>query len=262
MQKINLKDLSYDKKRKLVLAIVATILSIITILGCVLLVSLSFGESLHATSSVQQKKADSYAEAASSTPKEGVVFVGDSIFEMFNLDKFFKDKGYINRGIAGNKSEDVLKRLQTNVIDLNPKVVILHVGVNDIGHDIPTNEYIKNMYKIINELKTKLNDTTIFVDSIYPTITLNNFNSKNLTKKRDNVTINNVNDKLKNLCNTLNVEFINTHNGLLWGDKLRQDYTIDGLHLSSFGYSKVSQLINPHIISALDTHENTKNQNK
>ncbi len=96
------------------------------------------------------------------------------------------------------------------------------------------------MDKIINQLQTQLPNCTIIVDSIYPTVTLNSYNSKNLTKVRENSTINNTNIALKYLCKTKKVIYLDTHNSLLLDDKLNKTYTIDGLHLSDSGYNIVT----------------------
>ena len=188
-----IKNLNYCQKRKIVMATSATLLLLITIIACTLLIFLLYGEALFSSKNTQLKKAEEYAAIANQTKKEGVVFVGDSIMELYNLPKYFKDKDYINRGISGNKSEDVLNRLQTNVIDLKPKTVLVHVGTNDIGHAIPVETYLSNMDKIIEMLQTNLPDCNIIVNSIFPTVTLDNYNSKNLTKKRDNFTIMDIN---------------------------------------------------------------------
>lgn len=225
------------------LSTIAIVLLLITILFCLALIYLLYGEALFSSHKVQLKKAENYAAIANETPKEGIVFVGDSIIELYDLQKHYKDPLYINRGISSNKSEDVLNRLQTNVIDLNPKIILLHVGTNDIGHNIPYNDYISNMDKIIKELKAKLPNCKIVVNSIFPTVTLNNYNSKNLTKVRDNYTILNFNKGLINLCGTNNITYLDIHHHLLKDDELNKTYTIDGLHLSESGYNVVTREI-------------------
>ena len=249
---MTLKDLSYAKKRKIILTSIAVISFTMMILLSIALIFITYNQSLLSSHTVQLKKAETYAEQVSSTQKNGVVFVGDSIFEMYNLNKHFRGKNYINRGISSNESIDVLNRLQTNVIDLAPKIIILHVGTNDIGHKVTSENYLLNMSKIIDKIKTELPDSYLFIDSIYPTRRLNNFNSMNLTKTRDNIAIKNMNTKLINLCDTKNVQFINTHKLLLENDKLNRSYTIDGLHLSDFGYKVVSREFTKYINEVLE----------
>lgn len=246
-----MRNLTYCKKRKIILSGIAVICLFIVTLCCLFGIYIIYDESLFTSNNTQSRKAEDYALAADSSPQNGVVFVGDSIFEMYNLDKYFRDKGYINRGIAGNQSSDVLQRLQTNVIDLKPQIVFLHVGTNDIGHGVSVQTMIANIGKIIEKIHTELPDCTLVVDSIYPTITLNNYNSKNLTKRRTNAAINNANDKLKNLCQTKQVTYLDTHRSLLSDGQLERECTIDGLHLSDLGYKTISKVFARQIQSIL-----------
>lgn len=68
-----------------------------------------------------------------------VVFMGDSITEGWDLDRSFPGKPYINRGISGQTSSQILLRFRQDVIDLHPRVVVILAGTNDIaGNTGPT----------------------------------------------------------------------------------------------------------------------------
>jgi lysophospholipase L1-like esterase len=68
------------------------------------------------------------------TPGENrVVFMGDSITEAWSLDTAFPRKPYINRGISGQTSPQMLVRFHQDVIALKPKVVVILAGTNDIA---------------------------------------------------------------------------------------------------------------------------------
>src|SRR5580692_12387086 len=62
-----------------------------------------------------------------------VVFFGDSITDIWKLDESFPGKGYINRGIGGQTTPQMLVRFRQDVIDLQPAVVIILAGTNDIA---------------------------------------------------------------------------------------------------------------------------------
>ncbi len=64
-----------------------------------------------------------------------VVFMGDSITEGWHFDEpsGFPGKGYINRGISGQTSPQMLVRFRQDVIELEPKVVVILAGTNDIA---------------------------------------------------------------------------------------------------------------------------------
>jgi lysophospholipase L1-like esterase len=70
-----------------------------------------------------------------------VVFMGDSITEFWSRvnPSFFELKPYINRGISGQTTPQMLNRFTADVLDLNPAVVVILGGVNDIaGNTGPT----------------------------------------------------------------------------------------------------------------------------
>ncbi|HVA01936.1 MAG TPA: GDSL-type esterase/lipase family protein [Terriglobia bacterium] len=66
-------------------------------------------------------------------PAGRVVFLGDSITEGWDLAKFFPGKPYVNRGIGGQTTPQMLVRMFPDVIDLKPAAVILLAGTNDIA---------------------------------------------------------------------------------------------------------------------------------
>ena len=100
------------------------------------------------------------ADLALSAPKSGenrVVFMGDSITEGWHftgIDGFFNGKPYINRGISGQTTPQMLVRFQQDVIDLHPKVVVLFAGTNDIaGNTGPmTPEQTEDNLSMMSEL--------------------------------------------------------------------------------------------------------------
>jgi lysophospholipase L1-like esterase len=62
-----------------------------------------------------------------------VVFMGDSITEGWHLDESFPGKPYINRGISGQTTPQMVLRFFQDVIELQPKVVVILAGTNDIA---------------------------------------------------------------------------------------------------------------------------------
>src|SRR5580765_2324928 len=62
-----------------------------------------------------------------------VVFMGDSITDGWKLDQYFPGKPYVNRGISGQTTPQMLLRFRPDVIDLKPKVVVILAGTNDIS---------------------------------------------------------------------------------------------------------------------------------
>lgn len=76
------------------------------------------------------------ANQAAGAPSPGqrrVIFFGDSITVSWNLDRSFPGRGYINRGVGGQTTSQMLLRLRQDVIDLRPAVVVILAGTNDIA---------------------------------------------------------------------------------------------------------------------------------
>jgi lysophospholipase L1-like esterase len=64
-----------------------------------------------------------------------VVFIGDSITEGWKLEDSFPGKPYVNRGISGQTSSQILLRFRQDAIDLHPKVVVILAGTNDLAEN-------------------------------------------------------------------------------------------------------------------------------
>src|ERR1700723_3557236 len=76
------------------------------------------------------------ANAALAAPALGenrVVFFGDSITDLWKIDESFPGKPYVNRGISGQTTPQMLVRFRQDVIDLHPKAVVILAGTNDVG---------------------------------------------------------------------------------------------------------------------------------
>lgn len=83
-----------------------------------------------------------------------VVFLGDSITDGWKLEESFPGKPYVNRGISGQTTPQMLARMYADVIALKPKVVILLAGTNDIARNTGpmTAEMIEQNFMAITEL--------------------------------------------------------------------------------------------------------------
>jgi lysophospholipase L1-like esterase len=83
-----------------------------------------------------------------------VVFMGDSITDIWNLGESFKDKPYVNRGIGGQTTPQMLVRMYPDVIELKPAAMVLLAGTNDIaGNTGPTTaEMIEENIMAMTEL--------------------------------------------------------------------------------------------------------------
>ncbi len=107
------------------------------------------------------------APAAKGGPR--VVFIGDSITDSWKLDDYFPGRGFINRGISGQTTPQMLIRFRPDVIDLKPKVVVILAGTNDIaGNTGPmTLEAIEGNIRSMAELAAT-NKIRVILASVLP----------------------------------------------------------------------------------------------
>jgi len=96
-----------------------------------------------------------------------VIFLGNSITEMGDWKKATGDTTVINRGIGGDITYGILKRLK-DITDRQPSMVFLLIGINDIGKDIPDALIADNDLKIVREIHSKSPKTQIYVESVLP----------------------------------------------------------------------------------------------
>lgn len=169
------------------------------------------------------------------------VFLGDSITEGYDLNKYYSDYPVVNSGIGGYTTTKILEKMDTMVYRYNPTKVFLLIGTNDIAQNNSKEDIINNIGKIIDKIKANRKYTKIYVESIYPI-------DDEKEKKRDNKLINDINKGIKELCNKKGVEYINIHD-LLMDDygNLRDEYSNDGLHLTDQGYEVVTKELKKYL---------------
>lgn len=83
-----------------------------------------------------------------------VVFLGDSITDFWKLDEFFPGKAYVNRGISGQTTPQMLVRMYPDVIELKPAALVLLAGINDVSRNTgpSTAEMIEQNIMAMTEL--------------------------------------------------------------------------------------------------------------
>ncbi|RWY53686.1 GDSL-type esterase/lipase family protein [Mucilaginibacter gilvus] len=165
--------------------------------------------------------------------KGGIIFLGNSITEMGNWGKLLKDTTVLNRGIGGDITYGLLKRLD-DITDREPKKLFILIGINDIGKDIPDSVIAYNYFKIVKQVHAKSPGTKIFVQSILPLNPLHAGFPQHYDKTQ-HIPI--VNAMLKANATAMNYTYIALTP--LFTDKngrLKDEYTFEGLHLRPEAY--------------------------
>ncbi len=197
-------------------------------------------------------KVNSFEVQNSNLSKNQIVFLGDSITDLFLLDDYFYDieLATYNRGIIGDKTAGVLNRLKTSVLDLEPSKVVIMIGINDINSNIDLLEIYQNYVNILTEIKTKLPSVKIYCMSILPvnSIAINYFPEINVAYATESVLF--LNSQIKNFINTQeDMTYIDLFSLLAdENNLLKEEYTYDGLHYNTSGYDLWASLIKPYLI--------------
>lgn len=190
--------------------------------------------------------------AAPAAGEKRVVFFGDSITDMWKLSDYFPGKRYINRGIGGQTTPQMLVRFRQDVIDLHPKVVVILAGTNDIaGNTGPMrNEDIEANYASMAEL-ARQHDIHMVFASVLP---VHNYTelSKELFAQRPPSRILELNQWLKDYCARNDLVYLDYFTSMV-DDKglLKRDLAEDGLHPNEAGYKIMAPLVEAAIAKAL-----------
>jgi lysophospholipase L1-like esterase len=162
-----------------------------------------------------------------------IIFLGNSITEMGNWKKVLNDTTVINRGIGGDITFGVLKRLK-DITDRQPSKLFMLLGINDIGKDIPDAVIADNYLKIVKEIHLKCPQTKIYVQSILPVnSTLPRFPQH--YDKQEHVL--SVNKLLKANAQVGNYTYVDiAHLFMDANQRLESKLTYEGLHLKPDAY--------------------------
>ena len=167
-----------------------------------------------------------------------VVFLGDSLTEGYDLKTYYPEYNVVNRGIGGDTTFGLEKRLQVSAYDINPKMVMMLIGANNFD------TMMDNYENIVISLKENLPNCDI---------TLLSLTSMTKDWGRNNQKAQNNNIKIKEYANKYNLRYLDLYNPLLdeATNELRLEYTTDGGHFTPQGYEVITSVIKPVITSYL-----------
>lgn len=183
--------------------------------------------------------------------EDRVVFMGDSITDGWGRQygKWFPAKPYINRGISGQTTPQMLIRFRPDVIALRPKVVVILAGTNDTaGNTGPmTLEEIEGNLMSMAEL-AKANGIRVVMSSVMPVSDY----IRPQTGRRPPEKIIALNTWMKKYATEKGHVYLDYYSAMLDDQKLfKKDLTYDGLHPNDAGYEVMAPLAEQAIAAAL-----------
>lgn len=191
-------------------------------------------------------KSDIDSIKASTFDASRIVFMGNSIIQSWQQfrPEFFENEQFINRGISGQTTSQMLLRFQQDVIDLKPSAVVILAGINDIAENTGPIT-IKDIFNNINAMTilAKANGIQVFLCSVLPA---NNFPWRQHLKPADKVI--KLNQYLKTIAAKHQAIYVDYYS-LMVDDKkgLKDDLGYDGVHPNKEGYSVMESILMTHI---------------
>lgn len=187
----------------------------------------------------------------------GIVFVGDSLTQNFNVYEYFKGYNVYNRGIGGDTTIGLLKRMKESIYDLKPDVVVLLIGINDfelVENSTPLTIY-ENICTIINEIKVHCPKTKIILESLYPIYKLPEDGiDMSCVENKDSEKIKTVNALIKDI---KGVYYLDIYKKIVREDgNIIKEFTQEGLHVNTKCYEIISSLIKEKIEALRNEQEN------
>ncbi len=178
-----------------------------------------------------------------------VVFMGNSITEGWKdlSPGFFAGRPYICRGISGQTTPQMLVRFRPDVIALEPKVVVILAGINDIaGNTGPsTLEMIEDNIVSMSEL-AKVHGIKVILSSVLPAY---DFPWNPGVFPADKIVA--LNNWIKSYAISNGFNYVDYYSSMVDDRKgLKSEFTVDGVHPTAAGYKVMEQLIETEIAKA------------
>ncbi|MEI6695664.1 MAG: SGNH/GDSL hydrolase family protein [Bacteroidota bacterium] len=179
-----------------------------------------------------------------------IVFMGNSITELWKVidSSFFMNKPYIDRGICGQVTSQMLIRFRPDVIELKPAVVVILTGINDIAENRGpiSPEYIYGNIISMVEL-ARANKIKVVISSILPA---NHFPWRPEIKPAEKIV--ELNSMLEVYCIENNIVYLDYYSKMQDEEKgLAKKFTVDGVHPNLEGYQIMEPLLEKAILKAL-----------
>lgn len=171
-----------------------------------------------------------------------IVFMGDSITEFWktNHPDFFFNNLYLNRGISGQTTPQMLLRFRADVINLQPAVVVILAGGNDIAGNTGPATLAMIMNNILSMVElAKANAIQVILCAVLPA---NHFPWKPNENPADKIVA--LNTMIKNYADTNTILYVDYYSAMVDENKgLPTEYSNDGVHPNTSGYKVMEPLI-------------------
>ncbi len=240
-------------KKKKYLIINLMLLSIIIVLSVLLAIlmlrSVEQPDNRTDLQKYYDSKCQSYSVQNVNLAKGQIVFIGDSITDLYILDDHYADLplACYNRGIGGDTTAGVLERLKVSLYDLAPSHVVLMIGTNDINGSLEEDGILERYERIIDEINANLPDAQLYCISIIPQNTqIEEYSHIRIADTTPRIM--RTNTGICQLAEEKGAVYLDLFSLIADEDNhLIREYSDDGLHLNPAGLSVWTELIKPYL---------------
>ena len=189
--------------------------------------------------------------------KNRIVFMGNSITEEWKRfqPEFFSDNKYINRGISGQTTPQMLIRFRPDVIDLRPTTVVILAGINDIAENTGPSTVKMIAGNIISMAElAESNGIKVIISSILPA---SGFSWSPIHDPPPQILA--INMIIKNYAEKNSMTYLDYYSSMVNDqDGLKKEYGLDEVHPNKKGYEIMSILVEKAITETLSLDHNKK----
>jgi lysophospholipase L1-like esterase len=186
--------------------------------------------------------ADNERLKSMSSNEQRIVFMGNSITESWKIidSSFFAGKPYINRGISGQTTPQMLVRFRSDVIELKPGIVIILAGINDIAENTGPIALENTFGNIVSMVElAEANNIKVILSSVLPAAEIS---WRPDLKPAEKVV--KLNAMIKSYADKNNIVYVDYYSVMVNEKKgLKAEYTNDGVHPTLAGYKVMEPLV-------------------
>ena len=233
------------KKRKISKRMIAYISVTVALALAVAVLSVLLYLAKNPTADYYNRKCEAFKLENANFAHGQTVFIGDSLTDGCALDVFYPDlsTAVYNRGIGGDSTAGVLKRLEFSLFDIKPSRIVLMIGINDINGMVSNSKILENYGKILSEIRTALPEAEVYCVSIMP-VNKDLESYTNINAEKTNSRVLEINPEIEALVVSCGYHFINLHADFCDADGfLKKELSPDGIHLNHDGYTVYSAII-------------------
>lgn len=183
-----------------------------------------------------------------------ILFAGSSLMEQFPIYEFLQDFDLpltiYNRGVGGYTTTELMENMEPCIYALKPAHIFMNIGTNDMNAvDYTCEGLMENYRQILNGIRKNLPEAKLYMLAYYP---VNPSAAKNdpvvqeILKIRTNARISEANKAVAVLAKEFGAMYLDVNDGITdEKGNLKEEYTIEGMHMYANGYKPVFDALLP-----------------